>query len=598
LIERRFFIAFLILSFLIAACADRSTPPATEPPTETPRPTDTPQPTATLVPLVSGEGKEVFIFSMSDHGYRHLFAYHPQTLPLTRLTNGAWDDIDPVLSPDGQRIAFASNRNDYWDLYTLELQTGAIDRLTDTPQFDGSPSYSPDGQWITYASYADDNLEVFLLSISDRSSAPIRLTENPSADHSPAWSPGGRQIAFVSNRSGEPEIWIANLDAGGNDRFVNVSASDQSAEDHPAWSFNGSMILWSARDYRAGFSGIKVWDQIAPDVPARLIAGGDLAAFNDRADQIAVVIEEPNSSHLAVYDLRGNLTVPLTTLPGSVHGLFYHSVPVPEILPIVFSKASRSTPEPLYLANKEREAEVTGRITVVEVSGVQAPYPYLNDMVNESFSALRGRVINETGWDALANLSSAYVPLTDAIDPGRAEDWLYTGRAFELNPLLMNAGWLAVTREDFGGQTYWRMYLRPLAQDGSMGEPLDQPVWDLNARYGVDPQAYQEGGRIAESIPSGYWIDFTDLALQYNWERLPALGNWRVYFNGSRFNQFVLTDGLSWRDAIMQMYPPDVFITPTIFVPFTRTPTATPWGYRTLTPPVMPSPRPTFTPSP
>ena len=103
--------------------------------------------------------------------------------------------------------------------------------------------------------------------------------------------------------------------------------------------------------------------------------------------------------------------------------------------------------------------------------------------------------------------------------------------------------WMAIIREDFGQQTYWRIYLRTTAQDGSQGAPLTEVPWDFSARTG-DPMAYENGGRLANSIPSGYWFDLTSLAVQYGWERLPALTEWRTYYAGARFNELAFTQGL------------------------------------------------------
>jgi TolB protein len=233
---------------------------------------------------------------------------------------------------------------------------------------------------------------------------------------------------------------------------------------------------------------------------------------------------------------------------------------------------------------------------------VQAPHPLLHDAVDEAFVALRQRVMEDAGWDVLGNLENAYTPLTSSLDPGKGQDWLYTGRAFALNPLTAKAGWMLTLREEIDGQTYWRLYLRAVAQDGSVGEPLRQRPWDLNARYNLDPQAYDQGGAYAASIPTGYWIDFTDLARQFGWERIPAQNDWRSYFKGAQFNEFILTGGLDWRSAMLQLYPPDVFVTPTIVIPPTKTLTITPTGYRykspTPTVTFTPTPRPTFTPAP
>ncbi len=64
------------------------------------------------------------------------------------------------------------------------------------------------------------------------------------------------------------------------------------------------------------------------------------------------------------------------------------------------------------------------------------------------------------------------VPLTSPLDPGLGDDWLYTGRAFALNSLLTNAGWMVAVREEVGQQTFWRIYLRAQKQDGSQGQTL------------------------------------------------------------------------------------------------------------------------------
>ncbi|MBI3738025.1 MAG: hypothetical protein HY258_03145, partial [Chloroflexi bacterium] len=195
---------------------------------------------------------------------------------------------------------------------------------------------------------------------------------------------------------------------------------------------------------------------------------------------------------------------------------------------------------------------------------------------------------------------------------GLSEDWLYTGRAFAINSLMVNAGWMTVVREDIGAQTSWRLYLRAQIQDGSRGEPIHNPPWDLNARYELDPKTYEAGGQYA-ATPSGYWVDFTALAQAYGWERLPALPNWRNYYAGARFTEFAKTDGLDWYSAMLELYPAEALLTPTPVLPPTATPSRTPipsstpgptrtplW---TLTPSLTPTPRPptntpTITPTP
>ena len=51
-------------------------------------------------------------------------------------------------------------------------------------------------------------------------------------------------------------------------------------------------------------------------------------------------------------------------------------------------------------------------------------------------------------------------------------------------------------REDFGQQTWWRIFLRTIAQDGSQGRPLTSAPWDFSARTSSS-RAYESGGILA-----------------------------------------------------------------------------------------------------
>jgi TolB protein len=233
----------------------------------------------------------------------------------------------------------------------------------------------------------------------------------------------------------------------------------------------------------------------------------------------------------------------------------------------------------------------------VSLPDVQAPAASLHALASQPFNDLRQRVVAEVGWDPLASLESTYVPLTTALDPALGEDWLYTGRAFTINTLMVSAGWMSVGREDIGEQTYWRLYVRTQEQDGSQGVPLAHPPWDMNARYQLDPKAYEAGGSHA-LVPTGYWVDLTSLAAAYGWQRLPALPNWRTYYPGARFTEFAFTGGLDWYSAMLEIYPAEALTTPTAVLPPTATPSRTPSPTTTPSPTRTPSATPTASLSP
>jgi len=460
--------------------------------------TNAPTATETFVPVAPKNSQETVIFSYEEDGYAHLFAYIPGKLPLTRLTSCEWDDVTPAASPDGKRIAFSSNRNGYWDLYLLDLTTGKTTQLTDTPDYESAPSWSPDGAFLAYETYRNDALEIVIGPAGDPTHNIVPLTTSSAANYSPAWAPGGREIAFISNG----EVILADLNKTDNSRFTNISNTDLAAESHPVWSPDGKRLAWASSSQNVGRSGIYVWDA-SRDVPAQWVGDGDYPAWNTQSDQIITTVSTPNDTYLTSYALDGTLLQPLTPFPATLRGLTWANLIIADPMPQNFKQIAKLTPTALWNATGNPiSAGASTRWSLVNLQGVQAPYPQLHDLVDEAFKALRARVTHEAGWDALASLENAFVPLTTSLDPGYQEDWLYTGRAFAINSLMTNAGWMVAVREDFEGETYWRLYIRAQLQDGSLGEPMHDQPWDLSARYNLDPHVYEQGGKYSEDRKS------------------------------------------------------------------------------------------------
>lgn len=567
-----------ILPTLQASPTPSNTPRPTLPPaTATPKLAQFSPPVSPEPPFSSPLAQGFLLLSLNDGGYSHLFAFQPMRMPFTRLTYGPWNDISPAVSPDGKQVAFASNRDGQWDLYILSLSSGETSRFTDTPQYDGSPSWSPDGSYLAYETYGTD-LEVVIQTVKDQQ-LPIPLSESPAADHSPAWSPGGREIAFISTRSGEPEVWLANLDTVGADRFKNISQRPLSNEFHPAWSASGQ-LAWASVE--AGTHSL-YW--VEPGGEQRYLGSGDWPAWSPDGRALLTSIDDPNQIYLSAYSVPDAiLALPPLSAPGAVAGLDWSESSFPEELPAPLAEAALRGPEPLWEASLLGGDDVPGgRQRLAELAAVEAPYPQLHDLVDEAFQVLRQRAAQESGWDFLSVLENAYVPITAPLSPGLGQDWLYTGRAFAFSSAPLAAAWMVLVPEQFGADTYWRVFLRARSQDGSQGLPLKMATWDLNARYSGRASDYEQGGRLDAEIPAGYWIDFTGLASIYGWQRLPALATWRSDYSAARFNEFVCGQGQDWQAAMLEIYPPEALVTPTVAMPPTLTPTRTPaW---TLQPP-------------
>ena len=496
----------------------------------------------------------LMVVSLSELGYSQLFSHQLLGQPFTRLTQGAWDDIHPALSPDGEQIAFTSNRSGNWDLYLLDFSTGQTVQLSDDAEYDGHPSWSPDGAWLAYEHYADGDIEIFMRPI-DGSVDPVRISAGNGADYAPAWRPGTQQIAFVSDRGGSPQIWLVDLEAEGDARFQKL-VETVNLQNSPAWSPDGNMLTWSQQD-------IEVWtiyaqDLSDPDSSARRLGPGISPKWNEAGNAVLALLRGPNETYLTAYTLTGGLALAPEWIPGSLDGVTWGAGHLPDPLPNPISAVAQATSS-ADLADALASAATSN--TTIALIDLNAPFEEINGAALIPFEALRQRTSQLLGWDALSELQNVFVPIDQPLPPARQHDWLYTGRAFELHSGLLSTGWMALVREDFNGQTFWRVFLRAADDSGGPGRPLIERPWDLSARFSGTESDYQDGGELMDMLPSGYWLDFTALAADFGFERVPALGNWRSYYQGALFNLFVLRAGLSWEEAMLQLYSPEEMAT-------------------------------------
>jgi hypothetical protein len=182
-----------------------------------------------------------------------------------------------------------------------------------------------------------------------------------------------------------------------------------------------------------------------------------------------------------------------------------------------------------------------------------APAPFLSDRVDDAFRALAARTEAESGQALLSRLDNMFEPLTYQASPGSdSRTWNKAGRAFDLQyrSALAFDPLLEIVRQDHGYEVYWTVYLRTAEQNGTQGEPLRELPWDFRARYGQDARYYDEGGKWKDAIPTGYYVNFTALAADYGWSRVPAEPTWRTFFPGIRFWHFEKRQGLSWEVAM------------------------------------------------
>ena len=232
------------------------------------------------------------------------------TVPVTggepvAVTNDKAQDGSPIWTPDGRAIYYCSNRNGRLSLWRVQIDelTGELQGEAEpllAPSFSsmllsfsgdgkrlvyssrvartnikriafnaergevvGESSWltqytkratnqdiSPDGQWLTYYIFGDPQFDIFVSKIGEPDK-DFQLTNDAHIDRAPRWSHDGRRIAFFSDLTGKYEIWTINQD-GSDRRQMTFSREDQPGFLDPAWSRDGTRMLFS---YRGGSDG-------------------------------------------------------------------------------------------------------------------------------------------------------------------------------------------------------------------------------------------------------------------------------------------------------------------------------------------------------
>lgn len=122
---------------------------------------------------------------------------------------------DPRISPDGSRVIFAREvpdvTSDVWksNLWLVSTDSGSLRALTTGPQADITPRWSPDGQRVAFISNRDGSLQIYVLRLSD--GHLNRLTRLEKAPSRLAWSPDGQRLAFAALESRPPPPLIDPL---------------------------------------------------------------------------------------------------------------------------------------------------------------------------------------------------------------------------------------------------------------------------------------------------------------------------------------------------------------------------------------------------
>jgi Tol biopolymer transport system component len=179
--------------------------------------------------------------------------------------------MSPTWSPDAGKMVFSGNHGGITDLYMINADGTRFVQLTDDRYGDMQPQFSPDGKKIAFATDRGpgsdiDHLhfpkwQIAIFDLADRSITV--LPGQAGLNLNPQWSPDGKSIAYISDRSGVANLYLYDLDSKTHYQLTNlVGGIGGITEYSPAISWSQGSDKLALTSYENG--KYTVWSIVNP----------------------------------------------------------------------------------------------------------------------------------------------------------------------------------------------------------------------------------------------------------------------------------------------------------------------------------------------
>jgi Tol biopolymer transport system component len=211
--------------------------------------------------------------------------------PAKKLIASTWQDNAPQYSPDGKKIAFASDRSGSFEIWVSNADGSGTVQLTSQGGHAGTPRWSSDGRRIAFDASIGGSADIFVIDAGG--GAPKLITTMPAHGHSrsvPSWSSDGKLVYFACDMTGRYEIWRASADGGQESQVTHQGGFD------PRESPDGKQLYYLKRR-----NDSEIW-KVSPEGGAESPVSTDPAVHTDFAwwqpfdDGVYLVSRVPKSS--------------------------------------------------------------------------------------------------------------------------------------------------------------------------------------------------------------------------------------------------------------------------------------------------------------
>jgi Tol biopolymer transport system component len=197
---------------------------------------------ADISPTWSADGQKI-LYASNVIGIYQIFSMNADGSGQLQVIHSKTDDTQPAWQPGpfpDNKISYQNKGRGDFDIYIYDLVNKTNQAITPTDSQETQAAWSPDGQMIAFVSNKDGDFDIYVMDADGQNIK--RLTVNEFYDSSPAWSPDGKKIAFISKRSPDQHFQLYVINADGSQE-TQITKSDFTISS-PVWSPDGKTIAF------------------------------------------------------------------------------------------------------------------------------------------------------------------------------------------------------------------------------------------------------------------------------------------------------------------------------------------------------------------